>query len=281
MRRSTWGMVLATLCVAMWAVPVLAQPDGQGQGRGRGRGFGRGGFGGRGGFDMTFNLLNAEQIQTELNISDEQKTAITTLQAESQANTPDFRQAFQDLGEDATEEERQAVFTEMREAMEAQTTANKAKLAEVLAADQLDRLRELRWQLGGVDSLRDAEAAEALALTDEQKTQLGEVLDERNDARRELGFQASEEDRAAFNEEWDAKVNEVLNAEQSENWTVLLGDTFEFDREQLFGGRGGFGGPGGGGFGPGGPGGGRPGGGRPEAEDDDADDDNETDDDEV
>jgi hypothetical protein len=236
---------------------------------------------------MTFPLLNAEQIQTELAISDEQKEQITALQEESQANMPDFRQAFQDLGEDATEEERNAVFAEFQAAMEAQQAETRAKLAEILAADQLDRLRQLRWQWSGVDALREAEVEEALALTDEQKEELEEVLDERGDARRELGFQASDEDRAAFNEEWDAKVKEVLTDEQKENWTVLLGDTFEFDREQIFagfgrgqGGRGGFGGPGGGGFGPGGPGGGRPGG-RPEAEEEDEDDDEGTDDDEV
>lgn len=285
MRRSYRGMLLATVCVALWAVPVLAQP---GQGRGFGGGFG-GGRGGFGGGDNSMMLLGAEQIQTELNISDEQKEQITALREESQANMPDFRQAFQELGEDATEEERNAVFAEMRTAMEAAQAETKAKLAEILAADQLDRLRQLRWQLGGLDSLRDAEAAEAVGLSDEQKTELTELLDERGQARRELGFQASEEDRAAFNEEWNTKIESVLTEEQRETWTVLLGDTFEFDRAQLFGGfgggrgqggpggPGGFG-PGGGGFGPGGPGGGRPGG-RPQSEDEDEDE--GTDDDEV
>ncbi len=276
MRRSTWGMLLVALCVVVWAVPVMAQPGQGGQG---GRGQGRGGFGGgRGGFgggDMTFNLLRSEEVRTELAVSEEQQAQITALQEEMQASQPDFRAIFAELGEDATEEERNTAMAEMRDKATAHQAEARAKLAEILAADQLDRLRQIRLQVAGLAALRDAEVIEALGITEEQQAQIAQLLQEQNTARRELGFQASEEDRAAFNAEWNGRIESTLTAEQRDEWTVLLGDTFEFDRSQLFGGRGqgGFGGPGGqGGFGgPGGqgrPGGGqgRPGGGRPEPE---------------
>lgn len=302
MRRSSWSLLLS-VCVAIWAVPVLADDDennddrpgrggfGQGQG-GFGQGRGQGGFGGFGGgrgfgrFDMTFPLLGNEKVQTELNISEEQQEQITALQEDSMANMPDFRDQFETLGEDATEEERQAVWSEWQDAMQAQQAETRAKLADILAADQLDRLRQIRWQVGGIRSLQDEEVEEALGISEEQQTEIDELMEERDDTR--PGRDASDEERTAHTEEWDGKIKGVLTEDQQETWTVLLGDTFEIDRGELFGGfgggRGGFGGPGGGG----GFGGGRPGGGggrpeadRPDAEDDDEGDDESEDDDEV
>ena len=62
-----------------------------------------------------------------------------------------------------------------------------------------------------------------MKLTDEQKEKLNQVLDERGEARRGLGFGAPADARQAFDQEWNAKILEILTAEQKEAWEKLLG----------------------------------------------------------
>ena len=63
-------------------------------------------------------------------------------------------------------------MAELRDKATAHQAETRDKLAEILAADQLDRLRQIRLQVAGLAALRDAEVIEALGITEEQQAQI-------------------------------------------------------------------------------------------------------------
>src|SRR5262245_55925907 len=135
-------MCLALALSAVIAVPALAQPPG-----------GRGMMGMMGGVALT----NAS-VQTELKLTDEQKTKIKEF---SEKNLREMGEAMRGAAGDR--EKMQEIFTKMRESSE---KFNK----ETLTADQAKRLKEITLQVGGVlGAVRNEEVSKALKFTDEQK----------------------------------------------------------------------------------------------------------------
>jgi Spy/CpxP family protein refolding chaperone len=175
-RPLTIGM-LGLLLLAVLATSVDAQGRG---GRGRG-GFGQGGFGGggfgRGGFGGggLLGALRDEDLQRELGITDEQRTAIEALS--ENAPRPDFGQL-----RDLSDEERQAALAKLRDDMEQLRQQSEAKLKDILQPEQYTRLQETSWQRSGARALLDESLAGELQLTEEQKTQIREILETRGGA---------------------------------------------------------------------------------------------------
>ena len=244
-------------------------PGGGFQGRGGGPGGpgGFGGFGGRpGGGDITLGLLRVEAVQTELEVSPEQKEALEKLAEQARGERPDFGAT-----RDMSEADRTAFFEKMRKEGEERTAKMKAQLEEVLLPQQLTRLDEIALQVRGVQALEDPEVAAKLNVTDAQKTKLTEVregqMEKMRERMREMfqgGGGQGGFDREAFakvREEMEKEILTVLDADQQKKFEEMKGEKFEMP-EGAFG-RGGFGGPGGGPGGPGGFGGGRGGPGGP------------------
>jgi len=240
---------LALCCVLAVNIPA------EGQGRGGGPG---GGFGGMGPMGGPFMLLQSEQVQKELKLSEDQKARLRELSEKRRAE----RRRFPN-NENLSPEQWRARMDQMREQMRKEAEAREAEtvkqLGEILQPEQLQRLKQIGWQLEGPSALRRAEVAEAIGLSAEQKTQLEQVFAESQDAMRKLwesnmgrgrGQPGGErEERATRNsdlrqkreelrEQTGQKAMAVLQTEQKQKLGELFGEPFELDRSQLFPSRG-------------------------------------------
>ncbi len=241
--KSAGRVAVAVAAVScLWISTASAQPPGGGQ---------RGGFqggmgGGMGGGPM--GLLMMPEVQTELKITDDQKTK--------------FRETMQGMREgmgnlrDMSREEREKAMTE-------QTKKMTDSVKSILTPEQFTRLEQLQVQRAGVEALMIPSVAEKLALTADQKTKLEEIrtasrpnIEGMRDMSREERTKMMEEMRTKRTEA-QAKMMEVLTAEQKTKLEELKGASFTFPENPGFGGRGGAPGQ------PGQRGQGRPGGNRP------------------
>lgn len=268
MRNILFGLGVGVLALALGA-------DCQAQGRGQ-RGFGGGGL-------SKSALLRLDSVQDELGLEEVQiedlQQALGGGRGERGAGgeRPNFR--------DMSDEERRAAMQERREQMTTMQQAQEEKLAEILDADQMERLGEIYVQVGGVAALMDPATAEHLGITEEQQDEMRQAV---RDAMSDMRGQRGEGDRegmrermAEAREKMQQAAVDVLSTEQQEQYEAMKGEPFALsqeDRQALVGGgmrRGG--GPGGdaqgqrrmrqrGGNGEGADEGGRPRRGRPEAD---------------
>lgn len=93
---------------------------------------------------------------------------------------------------------------------------------DAMQSDQYSRLMQLFWRDLGTAALEREDAATAVSLTEEQKTKLREVLDER---RKDMSGMrdAPPEEVAKKRKEWDDKITAVLTEEQAKKWEEALG----------------------------------------------------------
>ena len=157
-------------------VTASAQPPG---GFGGGMGMLGGMFGGGGGAlgsGMNLMLLRMPEVQTELNLTSDQKTKITTLTGEVGEKMRDaFSQMnFQDL-QNATPEEQQKFRDDMRKKMEEATKGVDDKVGGILDATQSKRLHELVLQRLGAAALTRPEVVKHLTLSDDQVAKITKI----------------------------------------------------------------------------------------------------------
>jgi Spy/CpxP family protein refolding chaperone len=215
-------------------VVLASASDATAQGR-RGRGGGGGGFGRGGGFGQGFGdtnklqELNRPDVQKELEIVEDQQQKIREIQRGLGEKMREAFSGFRDL-RDASDEERQAAFEEMRKKGEEVTASIEKEVDEVLLPGQRDRLnqivlqRRLQGRGGAVRALTSTDVSKALGLTDDQKKKLEEVGQE---AQKEL-----EEKIRKVREEAQEKILGVLTAEQKEIYKKLHGERFEPSRDE-------------------------------------------------
>jgi Spy/CpxP family protein refolding chaperone len=212
-RRSAGrGATAALITASIVAMSLLAVGGAQAQRRG---GFGMMGRGGG------FGLLSRPEVQTELKLSDAQKTQISDL-ADKQREAA--RDRFQDL-RDASPEEREKAMMEWN----AQQTK---QINGVLNADQQKRFRQISLQQQGPMALTDPTVAEELKLTADQKSKVKEIMQQQREAQREI-FESAGPDRDAAREKMQAlrkttndKLAGVLTADQKRKWTEMQGTPF-------------------------------------------------------
>jgi hypothetical protein len=227
--RSRLVTVLASVLLACLLIPALAQQPG-GQPGGKGKGGPPGGFGGGMGgvgFGMSrLFLLRLPEIQKELELVDEQMTAIQKLQEElgrGRGGPPgqegdrrrgkggedgkkgptgaDLRRVpadwyfVQAQGQNQPQGQGRRPFgqpptEEERAQFEQQrlerAREEKAKLAEILLPHQLKRLNEIYLQIAGVGALQDEDVAKELNITADQKVKMTAVREEHSAKRREM-----------------------------------------------------------------------------------------------
>jgi hypothetical protein len=213
-------------------------------------------------------MLRRQDVRKELELLDDQ---VSELQKFEESVREKMRTAFSGM-QDVPREER---MEKAREAFEKIRQEGEAKVKEVLLPHQQKRLEQLSNQFrvrgGAGRALSGDRLAEELSLSDEQKEKIRAKAEQ-------LGEQMRQKIAELQKQSQEELLKELTPAQQ-QKWKEMMGDPFEFQRDEpgQFGpqGRGGFGqggapGQGRGGFGGrgGAPAGGGPGGqtrGRPDS----------------
>ena len=270
--KCVFGLALV-FCVTSMAT---AQPGGQ---RGGQRGGGFGGFGGFGGGASRLALLRIEAVQKELELTEDQIASIRKLSEELRPmgrggrggggeggqprrgggrrggndNNPDVRVNGPDRffvqaqpGRPQISDEDRARF---REEAAARAKKEREELAKILKPEQLKRLTEIYIQQAGIAALQDADVAEKLKITDDQKEKFAKVREENQTATRDA-FRDAGEDRDAIRTKMadlrkqnEEKTLAVLTEDQKKQFEEMKGKKFDMPENA---GRGGFGNRGGG-----------------------------------
>ena len=201
--------VLCSLAV-LTAAPAWAQ--------GQGRGFGMGGGGAA--------LVGNKSVQKEIKATDDQVSKLDTFAEEMRGKQREAFQGFQDLSQDERREKMQAVQKTM------QADLNKG-LAEILKPDQVKRFHQIQTQSAGANALGTPRVADALKLTADQKTKVGEINQEMMQAMGDLRQQFQDDREGAMKKATELrktatdKAMALLTSEQKTTWKDLTGAPFE------------------------------------------------------
>ncbi|MHB1034239.1 MAG: hypothetical protein ACYC35_08675 [Pirellulales bacterium] len=195
-------------------------------------------------------LLQNPQVQKELEIVADQKTALKKIADDESAARREAMTGMQGL----SREEMQAKMAELRTKSEARAKETQKKIDEVLLPPQAKRLKEILVQIRGNGALLDKEVQATLKISDEQAKKLTAIQDDAGAKRREL-FQgggaggdraAMQEKMAQLQKEVGEQMLGVLNADQKEAFAKMKGKEFKLDMSAMRrGGPGGAGGRGG------------------------------------
>ena len=204
-------------------VVALAQPAWAQ--RGGGRGFGRL-FGGI----AKAQLATLDEVQSELKLTDEQKTQVADVNDQLREERRDlFGSGF-------------GQFSEIRAEMDRLNRDASAKVDAKLDDAQRKRLQEIAIQVNGPAALNDPSVVEQLKLTDEQKTKLEAVRSQNNKAAEEamldFGEMSRDERREKFRGLADSageKLLGVLTDEQKTEFEKMKGAEIDVDPSQLSG----------------------------------------------
>jgi Spy/CpxP family protein refolding chaperone len=204
-------------------------------------------------------LLRSEAVQKELNLVDDQKTALTEMGQKVFGNMRDQFAGLRDLDQAA----RDAKLAELRKQTQQRTVEAEKEVEKILLPQQFQRAKGILVQAEGTRALSDPAIADDLGLSAQQRSQLEAIQNAVREVMRQAftgGPDASQEQRRAGFEkmqaaqkEADQRARAVLTPQQQQKLEQMKGEPF--DVQQLR--RGGPGGPGG--PPPGGPGGPPPG----------------------
>ena len=159
-------------------------------------------------------LLRAEAVQKELGVTAEQLTKLKEVLEAGRGPGGGQR------NENATEEER----TKAREERAKQVAEQDKKIGEILKPEQVARLKQIRLQASGAMAIAGDELVKELKITDDQKTKIGTVMQEMRDAMQGGGGAGG---FAEMREKINAKVMEILTAEQKTKYKELCGKPFD------------------------------------------------------
>ncbi|MGO9111934.1 MAG: hypothetical protein ACLP9L_22130 [Thermoguttaceae bacterium] len=224
MLRRTVFIAGVILVFASIAATASAQPRG-------------GMFGGPFGGGSSAMILGMPEVQTELNLNDDQKTQITTLISETRekmrASIGQIN--FQEM-QDLSQEERQKRFDEIRKKAEEASKGVDEKVNKLLDAKQVERLKQLQLQREGASALNRPEVIQKLALTDDQQAKIKKIqADGMAAARPNFDPNQTPEERQANMKKIRDQIEKVqkdclavLNDDQMLDWTNMCGKTFKF-----------------------------------------------------
>jgi Spy/CpxP family protein refolding chaperone len=211
------AVIAAVAVVAMAAQLAVAQNE-QGK-RGRGGRDGRGGPGGPGGPPPSMaRLAMIPKVQEAVKITDEQKTKIEKINADSR----------KEMSGDRPDPEK---MKKMRDEVN-------DKLKSVLDADQQKRLMGIFIQVMGAGAVMDPAVGKEIGLTDEQKDKLHEAMGpppegrQGREGRDAKGGGESFKDRRA---KMEKEVMAVLTSDQQKKLDSLKGEKVEIDMSALRG----------------------------------------------
>lgn len=218
-----------TCIIALVAISSIAfaQQGGGGQ-RGQGQGQRQGGQNqGQGGGNGAARLLAMPSVQSELNLTSDQKSKLSELVSQRGRGGQGGGQRGQG-GSGGQEQDRGANRT-------AQADVEK-KIAEILDDKQEARLAELVIQRAGNRAVLDEKVATKLAVTAEQKSKLDALREKQRASRGGGGQQGQGADREAaraarekLEKELDAEIGKILTEKQKADLKALGGKPFKFE----------------------------------------------------
>lgn len=250
-----------TLAISMSiaATVALAQtpgPGGQGQGQGQG-GPGGGRFGGQRGMMMgrgAGNLIMREDVQKELNLTDQQKAQLKEKLPQMQRGQrgqggPGGRAAGGGQGGSAAGapagQGGQGAATGApgqgqggRQNFQEMQAKNEAIIKEILTDVQYKRYQELQLQFAGPAGLSNPETAKKVGLTEEQRnkiatiqqTQMQNMRERMRDAQGGGDRETMMQEMQKMREETNKQILAVLTEEQKTKWNELQGKPFKFQQ---------------------------------------------------
>jgi len=218
--------------------------------------------GGRGGFGGPLFLVNNKAVQEDLKMTEDQVTKVKEWQMEF------FPKSFEILKDKGIEFGKGGFGKGMSEEdrtkfAEAQAEINKLaykELGDVLKKEQIDRLKEIERRQLGVYAFTNAEVADALKLTDSQKTSVKGISGDFEKERREIVSEATKDKKgkggkggfggfgldpeaqkkiSKLQSEAVGKIVDLLDDSQKKSWKELVGADFDLSKLQV--GFGGFG----------------------------------------
>ena len=253
-------LALAALALAVLCMAAEAQRPGGGQGGQRGPGGGQGfqrgpGGGGPGGGGLT-GLLRNDQVQKELDLTDEQNEQLREVGRKLMEGMRDQFSGLREL----SDEERTAKMQELQAEIMKRTLE---ALQDVLTQPQMERLMQVYLQQQGTRALSNTQVINALGITPDQQAELRQIgediraksqevfggmqgMRDMEPAEREKKFAELRQKREELTKEAEEKVMAVLTEGQKKTLKEMMGEPFEMERPE----RGGFGGGGGQGGGP-------------------------------
>jgi hypothetical protein len=224
-------VVAGALLIAGMVAVVQAQPGG----------------GGRGGFGGPFALINNKAVQEDLKLSEDQ---VTKVKEWSKEFGPKMGEIMKDKGVEFTKGGKGGFTPEMREKM-AEANAEISKqaykaLGDILEKKQVDRLKQIDRQQMGVHAFANAEVAEALKLSDSQKTKTKEIAADFDKESREIRTEAFKDKKGGkgmldpetqkkldkLGKEAAAKAIDALDDTQKKTWKELIGAEFDLSKLQ-------------------------------------------------
>jgi Spy/CpxP family protein refolding chaperone len=275
-----FGVAFAALTLCSSYSVSLGQEEGKRGPPGGGertRGGPPGGFSGRGGGGI-MSLLRMEEVQKEINITEDQKKELTALGerlresfgrgpgggppgggppggARPEGGRPEGGRPEGGRPEGGRpggtlSPEQQAQFQEMMErAAEARNKAEAEIMTTILDPDQGDRILGLLIQKEDGNSLTSNVLADALGLSPEQKQKVKTAAKDNNDERMKLarsamggggnGFSELREKMDALTKKLNTDLIAVMTADQKAKFESMKGTKFTFPEQTGFGGPGG------------------------------------------
>jgi len=216
--RTLCKTIVALGLVALMAGPAMAQ---------QGRGGGRGEFGG--GLGM---LLKNASVQQELKLD-----ATQTEKAKEVAEKA--REKFQAKRESLEGLHGEERFKKMQELNKEVNAGVDKEIKEFLTTEQIHRLHQLQHQLQGAHAFTDEHVQDKLKLSDDQKTEIREIVHASSAEAHKIWEEDAQHDRegmmakmAEHRKETLAKVESKLTDEQKAAWKEMLGDPFEIKWER-------------------------------------------------
>lgn len=219
---------LSAFLMAMAILSVVdsdadAQPGRGGGDRGRG-----GPVGGRGpgGGSSPLELLGRDEVRGELGLTEDQQKSLSEMQS-GLRDSPEFREIMERSRSARSDEERRAIFGEMRTVMD-------KKIDGIIKPEQRSRLTELSLQRQGMRALADPNMAGQFNISSDQQAKIAELNQKYEEERRTFRFNRdmSEEERDAksnaLRADFEKNVSGILSAQQRSAFEQKKGKTFSF-----------------------------------------------------
>lgn len=238
--------------VALLITPLMAEAQ-RGQGGQGGQGGGQGGMrmmgGGMG--QSSLQLVQRADVQADLKISADQKSAFTKLQEDQQAAMRARMEEMRNGGGGGFD------MTAIQEEMKKYTDEQNAAVDKLLTADQKTRLKQISFQMRGNRILLDKDFQKEMGLDKAQIRKLEDLQDAQTKANQEVmaKVQNGEIDRTEIsaimeknNKILDEELAKVMTDAQKAKFKEMSGPEFKRDPkvdEAMRGNRGGRGGGGG------------------------------------
>lgn len=193
---------------------------------------------GRNGNSMT-GLLARADVQTELKLSDDQKTKLTELMPQRGQRNPGAgggggNGGGQNGGGAGGGQRGNIDPAQMRQQM----AEREKKILEILNAEQAKRLKELYVQRAGNNALTREDVQKELGLSSDQVAKIKSLQEAQQSAMQELRqkMQNQEIDRDQMreisqknNETMSAELGKVLTSEQAAKFKAMRGAEFKFE----------------------------------------------------